>query len=149
MPLTVSTPATPQQVPPGQPKTVFQGVTIADDAGQTDAVVITVRDANGNLTDANGTFLPNPFLIKTGVGVYASVQLTPSVHGIDPNTLTQTIDSLVFNPSPDIGNNPVNSTIGLFVYNANTATISQSRALLLQETPQPANAPVITGINSS
>ncbi|MBS0644872.1 MAG: hypothetical protein JSS43_33810 [Proteobacteria bacterium] len=145
----VSTPTTPQQIASGQAKAVFQGVTIADDPGLTDAVLIQVLDANGNPTDANGTFMPNPLIAKIGTGIYASVQLSPTVHGIDPATLTQTVDSLVFNPTPNIGSSPVNTTISLIAFSAGDPNTNVTRSLALQETPQPADAPAITGINPS
>jgi hypothetical protein len=140
IPPAISGIATPQSVNSGDLISPFSGISIADSvSGATETAKIEVQ-VNGVDSDANGLF--DPSILKTGPGLYTYN------FAADPGTLASGLAGLTFEPTPDISNNPVNTTIRLTLTNVETGQSSVSN-LTLNEIPQPPNAPKISGINTS
>jgi hypothetical protein len=137
---TISGITTPQSVASGSLISVFNGVGLTDtQSNPTDTATIEVQ-VSGTDSDSHGTF--DPSIKKIGAGTYTYD--TPS----DPKSLANVLSGLAFNPTPNISNAAVATTIKLTVTDTQTKQ-SSSASLTLNEQAQPPNAPVITGITAS
>jgi hypothetical protein len=140
-PPTFTGPATPQMIASGSTINPFNGITVKDiETNPTEDVTITVSNAAGTATDANGTFNPSTYFTKTGAGVYTST------NPMDPITLSNILAALVFNPTPDVGVSPFVSKIQLTATDAENNQSAAATPIMLTETPIPALAPKIIGI---
>jgi hypothetical protein len=135
-------PATPQMIASGSTINPFNGITVQDkETNPTENVTITVSDAAGTATDANGTFNPSTYFTKTGAGVYTST------NPMDPITLSNVLAALVFNPTPDMGRaGPISSKIQLTVTDVEDNQSAAATPIALMESQVPPEAPNIIGI---